>query len=240
MYVTAQRVRSSRGETGINSFLHSHENEGEVVWDPPDLDFITNDNPGRLVAELVEVSPGNNSVLSYLDVAVEDSATSSDLTTALGTFGNGLDPDRQPWRRIVNGFAIEFYIGVQNLDEAAAEFGCLKARVLQLVQTRPPPRWLLETPLTVNVKIDEQAAAYSLDDESGRRVQKRHQNSWTSPRVAIEHETRQYFEKLWGDVIEHIVPVLTGLDIEAVVDMGGVRFVDVRTGKELSKWPERD
>lgn len=67
MYLTAQRVISSSGENGINGFLYEH---GDVAWEtPPDP---TSESIGKLVHSFITVPPGNNHVMSFVDVVAPD------------------------------------------------------------------------------------------------------------------------------------------------------------------------
>ena len=67
MYLTAQRVISPSGENGINGFLYEH---GTVTWEKPP-EPIKN-AIGELVHTFIMVTPGNNQVMSYVDVIAPD------------------------------------------------------------------------------------------------------------------------------------------------------------------------
>ncbi len=80
MYAAAHRVVHRDGRTGINAFLHHHGPQFSwpaAPWTLPET------NPGDLVRERIEVPPGGNRVLSYLDVLAPDDATPAEIDVAL-------------------------------------------------------------------------------------------------------------------------------------------------------------
>jgi hypothetical protein len=68
MYLVAQKVRKAQIQEGTNCFLYLH---GQHIWKgwPP---FTPEQNPGKLMCKVVEVSEGNNAVRSYLDILTPD------------------------------------------------------------------------------------------------------------------------------------------------------------------------
>ena len=88
MYLTAQRVRNHKGLKDLHAFLHLHDLEPTAL----SLPFrVPQNNPGRLVMQSspMSIPPGGNSVVSYLDVVVDD------------LLGKGAHPDLarglRPW-----------------------------------------------------------------------------------------------------------------------------------------------
>lgn len=67
MYLTAQRVISPGGENGINGFLYEH---GAIAWGTPPQPIAG--SIGELVHTFIMVPPGNNKVVSYVDVVAPD------------------------------------------------------------------------------------------------------------------------------------------------------------------------
>ncbi len=84
VYLTAQRVISCRDQsTGVNVFLHRHDECGwsdKLPADVPDRD------PGELVKRSIPVVPGNNRVVSYLDIIGREGASSEELKTRFQKF----------------------------------------------------------------------------------------------------------------------------------------------------------
>ncbi len=81
MYLVAQRVQSSRQEVGVNVFQYIHDHEFTMS----ELQTFTPEkNPGELVKQWIEVPPGGNRVLSFLDVAVTNGVSPDVLISSLG------------------------------------------------------------------------------------------------------------------------------------------------------------
>ena len=134
MYVTARRVRSlgKSVSQGINAFLHKHDDDGSLDWNNPDIRRIAETKTGTLVAKHIEVRPGMNRVLSYLDVATKDDSKQIAIA-ALDTFESRISTDL-PIVQVIDHVAIRFdaQVGLP-LPELLEEFNELKKRVVDLV-----------------------------------------------------------------------------------------------------------
>ncbi len=91
MRLTAQRVRSSLGDVGINRYVWRHPS-GPML---EDLDAA--DNSAELVDASYEVVPGDNAVLSYLDVYAPDGTRAGDVADWLAEVAQGPEPAGFPW-----------------------------------------------------------------------------------------------------------------------------------------------
>lgn len=80
MYATAQRVRSRAGAVGINGFLHVHG--VHFLW-PEQPWLLPERDSGAQTHEHIEVPPGGNEVISYLDVLAPDGAAPEEVEAAL-------------------------------------------------------------------------------------------------------------------------------------------------------------
>jgi hypothetical protein len=71
MYLTAQHVRSLKGEEEVHVYLHVHGADPAALQDPLS---VPQNNPGRLVKDSAprQIPPGGNTVISYLDIVAED------------------------------------------------------------------------------------------------------------------------------------------------------------------------
>jgi hypothetical protein len=75
MRLSAQRVMAADGHLGVNAFCYLH---GPVVWlDRPPTEITK--SRGQLVNSLIEIRPGGNKVLSYLDIVAPDDTPSRRL-----------------------------------------------------------------------------------------------------------------------------------------------------------------
>ena len=63
MLLSAQRVRSAQGLTGINLYVYRHD---AGAWDPSNLEAL--EQGAELVDQAFEVPPGGNTVTRFLDV----------------------------------------------------------------------------------------------------------------------------------------------------------------------------
>ena len=77
MLLTAQRVVSPLSRArGVNVYLYLH---GSFVWDRVPNEFLPEANPGELVAQWIQLAPGGNRVISFLDVVAPDDIDEPDL-----------------------------------------------------------------------------------------------------------------------------------------------------------------
>lgn len=81
MYATAHRVRNQQGQEGINAFVHKHGNIPwpEMAWQMPEQ------QPGTIVQEKIDIPPGGNDVLAFLDVIAPDSCRRTQLEQTMRT-----------------------------------------------------------------------------------------------------------------------------------------------------------
>lgn len=95
MYLTAQRVVSSGNENGINGFLYEH---GVVAWDPPpDPVSGMGDAIGELVHSLISVTPGDNRVVSYVDIVAPDGTPYEGVFLPIFTWMTERSSAREPF-----------------------------------------------------------------------------------------------------------------------------------------------
>jgi hypothetical protein len=80
--LTAQRVVSPRGTRGVNVYQYLH---GSYVWPRVPDGFLPDVNPGELVNQWLEVPPGSNRIVSFLDVVAPDEVATSDVHQRLAS-----------------------------------------------------------------------------------------------------------------------------------------------------------
>lgn len=91
MILTAQHVRASTGEEGINAFCRLH---GLHAWtDPPPEDLAA----GELVNQAISLPPGGNDVRSYLDVIAPDETPTQEIRNAVVPFVGRSRGRTLPW-----------------------------------------------------------------------------------------------------------------------------------------------
>lgn len=106
MKLSAQRVMTAAGAAGVNAFCYLH---GPIVWlGQPPAEVTT--SQGRLVNSRIQVRPGGNTVLSYLDIVAPDGTPSRRL---YGKIIDSIDLVREqplPLRVQIMEIAYEFNI----------------------------------------------------------------------------------------------------------------------------------
>ncbi|HVV81751.1 MAG TPA: hypothetical protein VHE35_01685 [Kofleriaceae bacterium] len=83
MLLTAQRVVSpATGVHGVNVYLFAH---GPYTWPHVPDAFLPEVDPGELVQQWLQIDPGGNDVVSYLDVVAPDEVQHVDLHQRLAS-----------------------------------------------------------------------------------------------------------------------------------------------------------
>jgi len=80
--LTAQRVVSPRGARGVNVYQYVH---GSSVWTRVPDELLPDTNPGELVRQWLEVPPGENRIVSYLDIVAPDEVAAPDVHQRLAS-----------------------------------------------------------------------------------------------------------------------------------------------------------
>lgn len=229
MEVTAQRVRSLRGGEGaIHTFYYWHGAPLPRTQDGR-LDLSRSSDARILMRQQVLVHVGGNVVDSYLDVTAEDETTSGTLNEAIVSLLDDLPP-HNPFQVTLGDVRIEYYVSPR-ITQTGRSVG------QEIEQLWQEARALLEQPvvqaiLTVLMDESPEQTIFQLDASSIQRIQHILGADWTAPRLSIDESTRKAFEATHGSIYEHLAPVLTGLDTTSLRGLGGIQFLDQRTGKK--------
>ncbi len=243
MYLTAQRVYSiAKRKTGINAFLYRHGNEvvPGMAWDRPVVELVADEHIGIRGPEHVEIAPGGNRVLSFIDVVTADETRIEQIQDAIQTFIATVSLERLPVTDTIGTVAIRF--GAQSgLDKVhvKAELAQIAEHALDLLRNPREPEWRTHEPLEVDVEQSAEGLRFTLRPETKRRLAAIHGGEWAAPRLIISHDTREAFEITHGDVFKNFVPILTDLDLERVAELGGMRFYRMNSNDVLAEWPQR-
>jgi len=238
MYLTSQRV-SAPGDapTGINTFLYKHEGtDTGIDWNVPDLVRIVDELPGTPVSNDIEVPPGGNVVRSYLDIVAPDTIEVEAIRVALQQFEKQWSPSQMAQAIRVGGVALRLGMELRLESRALEELRSLVERSLRLLGRAHQLRTEASAPLRILVTRDAQARSYALDEASLVRLQLIHGPMWKPPRVSVSHDVQA---PLPGEPVEfysHLAPLVTGLPLDALVPLGGLRFTDSE-GTVLWEWP---
>ena len=243
MYLTAQRLYSpAKKKTGINAFLYRHGDEAVpgMSWARPLVELVADQHIGTRGPEHVEVAPGGNRVVSFVDIVAADGTPIDQIETAVQTFEARLSPEQLPLSMTVGVVAIRFgaQFGLAEV-QLREEFTQIAAQALDLLRNPREPAWSALEPLEVDVEQTEEELRFTLRPDAKRRLAALHGADWHAPRVSISHDRREAFETIHGDVFKNFVPILTELDAERVANMGGMRFYNAHTLAMLAEWPKR-
>lgn len=240
MYATAHRVRTSQGAIGINAFLHEHGEAGQAInWSTASISRITDHDPGALVAQTTEIAPGGNAVLSFLDVVAPDGTSPGQVQAALqlqmGALLSGVLPTEARIQNITLRFGAVF--GLQ--QGASIEYAELARHLLRVVSERPAPRWLGKEPIDIVAAPRTGAVSLSLAASSRERLEREGALQGAPRSVSVDDDDADAFQALHGDVLIHLVPLLTGLSLEGLAQIGGVRVRFVGREEVVWEWPRR-
>ena len=243
MYLTAHRVRRIKGnnvEVGIDAFLHRHEAHDfpHTPFDDQVIDWITNKNPGKLIAESVDLVPGGNSVLSFIDIIGTENIDSTRIQNLLDQMELHIEGMHAPITKIETDLAVRFGITYGLKGHEVKEYKALTERAMLLFESPEPPKWRSENPwIVIDRKITDIQETFSLSSETAKNLRQMHNEPWVPKRISVEHGTKIVAESMYGDLIQHIAPVITGLTLEQIAAQGGLILHDLSSQKKI-KWPE--
>lgn len=240
MYLTSQRVSSPGSErSGINTLLYRHEQPVPGVdWSQPDLVRIAEQFPGTLIAHATDVPPGGNLIHSYLDIAAADTTIVEEVDTALQRLAQEWASAQVGAVRHVGKVALRLYLGPKVVERAMDELWELGQRALGLLRAPVHSEWAANEPLQVLVTAGEHSRSYVLDEPSRKRLQSVQGPGWTSTQVTLSPGTTATTSNP-VDLGLHVAPLLTGLPLEELAPLGGIRFVEASSRTMLWEWPHR-
>ncbi len=242
MYACAQRVVDSSGqESGLNVLVYEHGSAetGQIDWNKPDIRAISEDCPGTLVAEKIEVAPGGNSVVSYLDVAMRDGVEVATVEIALWQIEKAVRLGGEiPIRNLHAGVAVEFYVAARLTDVAGDEFVELRDVLLAQLQDRSAPAWKEKGPIVIWVRNTAEGQTFELDVSSVGVVDQLQSRPWKSARVSIAHEVQYDFEQLYGNVVRYVVPLIVNVPLTTILKhTGGIEVRQRESNETVYRWP---
>ena len=245
MYLTAHRIRRIKGnkaEVGINAFLHRHlENDlpKNMRFDREEtIDQIVHENIGKLVAESVDLVPGGSSVLSFIDIVGGEDLDKERIQEFLDLMEPDIKKIHYPITKTAPDMAIKFGIAYGLQGHETREYRALAERAMLLFESPEPPKWRSENPwIVIDRKITDIQETFSLSSETAKNLIQMHNESWVPKRISVEHGTKIVAESMYGDLIQHIAPVITGLTLEQIASQGGLILHDLSSQKKV-KWPE--
>ena len=246
MHLSAHRVRRLKGKTakiGINAFKRSTPRERSarryaVLTNQNIVDQIANNNTGKLVAESVDLVPGGNSVLSFVDIVGRENLDKERIQE----FINQMEPETKgihhPITKSASDMAIKFGIAYGLQGYETREYRALAERAMRLFESPEPPKWRSENPwIVIECARSDCQQTFSLSPATTEKLQQIHDESWVPARVSVDRHTKHNVELIFGDLIQQIAPILTDLTLEQIASQGGLILRDLSSKKNI-KWPE--
>ena len=212
MYLSAHRVRritGKRANVGINTFLYrhdAHEIPEEIGSDRGIIEQIANENPGKLIAESVDIVPGNNAVLSYVDIVGREGLDNVRIREFLHQTEQDVDrhfkESQVPFTDFIPDIVVKFGISYGLRGQEVREYKALAERAIGLFESPEPPRWRTEAPwIVIERETCDDQERFSLATETVERLQEIHEENWSCSRVSIDRHSRCEFDFTHGDLI---------------------------------------
>lgn len=223
MYLTAHRVWSRQlNRKGVHAFYYRHP---APLKAPVDIAWVADHEPGELASSLVELPAGGNEVQSYLDLAAPSELSLDEIATALDQLAGAV---RREGAAVVHSqsgeIACRFYAHPTSISSPLEEVATLASAVRRVYEDGRK-----NAPLLIQVEEHE----LSLHPESIRRLRDLLGPDWQiPPSINIDDDIRADFETLHGPIFQHLIPVLTALDVHQIEAIGGIRFV-TQEGSEI-------
>ena len=137
MYLTAQRLYSLKTtRTGINAFLYRHGQAPVpgMSWDRPIVERVADEYIGTRGPEHVEVAPGGNRVVSFVDIVTADATPAPQIEEAVREFKATFSTDSLPASMTVGAVAIRFGAQYGLFEGAREELAAIAAEAMSLLQ----------------------------------------------------------------------------------------------------------
>ncbi len=252
MYTAAHKVKSLNLKTkkdvfGINAFIYRHReiNLKDISWDEPNVALIAEQHPGILVGAKYEIPPANV-VIAYLDVVAKDEKEITSIEAALKEFRKRITDHSWPRIEIIDGVGIRFGMILSEIGDELKDYDILCKHVIAILREKPlttrepfDNSLRREEPLKVQVLINENGFEYQFDEPSLKRIQKELKGRNVKRKLKLDHVTKMNFERIYGDIIPHIIQALAGdLSLEDIIRIGGISFVNAKD-KPLIEWPTK-
>jgi hypothetical protein len=127
MLLTAQRVMAPHSPArGVNVYQYLH---GAYRWDRVPDAFLPEANPGELIAQWIELPPGQNRVISFLDVVAPDDLLGVELQQRLASLKHQLQQVGNPTVAYLDPYWIRFGCATLPIPWAT-ELGALAGHIL--------------------------------------------------------------------------------------------------------------
>jgi hypothetical protein len=235
-YLTAHRVDGRQG-AGINAWLYRAEPQLARAADGTvDISQAVETEGLAVVAAAVEVTPGGNQIPSFLDVVFED-GDDEYVEKALADARQQIAQSSPPYvAATFEGVGVQFNLNMGLYDHAVDEFDALAASATALLSGGG--RWSQEPAVVISAAAGEHKATFRLV-HGAKELAGAGLPSTQPASVSIDYDTWSDFDTYVGAIWPQVAMLLTGLDLEQLSALGGVRFVREGSEDVIKEWPER-
>jgi hypothetical protein len=91
-------------------------------------------------------------------------------------------------------------------------------------------------PLVIRVGWDWEGAVYVLHPWTKRRVQQAFPQARMIPKVFLAYEKKEDFETLHGPYLQIVGAMLTGLTVDQIAQLGGLRIIEAVEESVVWEW----
>lgn len=230
MLLSTQRVRGAGG-SGVNVLLYRHPAHRPLHWNDPAT--VIQLDPGVLASVSIELPPGGNDVLSYLDIVALESLSKDRVIELV----HALEPSvLREGTAARDGVGCRFWCAERG-SRAEREFHELRHRALALLARPVLLPWREGPGITIQQKAGADGLVFELSPQSTAVLRRTLGVAWRAPTVAVEAHTLADLQAAGFEVFEQLATVMTGYRLGELVELGRIRVVGEQ-GATLWEWPE--
>ena len=181
LYLTAHKVLSPTGQTGVNAFRYAQAAVRS-------FELVEVDDPGVLEAQRIEVSPGGNEVLCFLDVLAPDATEPRSIKLVLEAL-------RQSWEAgrleaaVQDDVHAHFVPGSTPAKSIPNDLECVIRGLVAVAESSPAPSARDARPVTITVTSTDDGQRYALDEDSRLRLKLVQGAVLGARSVSVPHQT---------------------------------------------------
>lgn len=228
MYLTTHRVRSPRGQIGINGALYRSEVGDDISAD--ELTRAAEGEHGGLLRARTDLPPGGNAVDAFVDIAAPDQASPAEVRALLDDAAGKLDGTEVQHAR--PRMALRFSCNLGLAGSAPDLLQKLGEAALELMSSRPEPS--VQQTLDVVVDRDEERWLFTLGEESWARARAALPGVHVARTIGVPFDVAEELRRTTGRLYPLVVEWLTGTPMDRLRGWS-VRFVS--EGELLWRWP---
>ncbi len=239
MFLTAHRVESTDGKTGVNAYLFLHFDDPlpTLATSEPDVAYTAQFAAGTCVADEESIQPGGNTVKCSLDIACADDHDATAIRRIVARLRDRVRVEQPPTRIADPDAAAMFRATLDFDDDVDARLAALDelwSRALRLidqarVRTRPAG------PLVVWVRYRPEGVELSLP--SATRARLGGHSLVSRVKALLPSDVVAHFPGQGAEALVEVAQALTGKSRDQLRLAGGLSFVEPWNETEVLRWP---